>query len=314
MRFSAYGLSVQSPFSVPGLGVAPPADDLPEVCLRLESPEDCVAAWSGPAAAPWRGWLGDGCELTIEWGVEGDLLFGYGDRARFLLDPGGARLGCGPRDQGAADWRRVLVTRVLPNVSIAHGREALHASAVETPLGVVALAAPSGTGKSTLAVELVRRGWPLFADDSLILEAAGKAVIAHPGAACTSLALDGPQADAAPAVGSQIATLAGESWVAVAGAARAPRPVAAIVLLERRPGLALEVQAVPAQPLALAPYMLGLPDQAGRDGRRFDLYSDLVASAKLLRLQGDVGDSPGDLAEALEQKLGLGATALRGAA
>src|SRR5207245_620438 len=95
-------------------------------------------------------------------------------------DADGGRLGCAPRDVTMLDWQRVLLSRVLPNVSLARGREALHASAVETPLGILAVAAPSGTGKSTLAGELMNRGWPLFADDVLVLSRGSGGVEAHP--------------------------------------------------------------------------------------------------------------------------------------
>lgn len=312
MTYSAFGLCLRPSFDLPGLTAGAATAGLPEIAIELESPEECAAAWSGPASpSPWRGVLGDDRELTIQWGIQGDLLFGYDDRAWFRLDPTRSRLGCAPDDRQATDWLRVLLTRVLPNVSLARGREVLHASAVETPLGVVALAAPSGAGKSTLAIELVRRGWPLFADDALVLDATGPSLLAHPSAPCTSLALDGPHAGAVAGFGSEIATLGEEAWVTVERASRAPRQVAAVVLLERRPGLLLEARPLPAQPLTLAPYMLGLPDDAGRDARRFSLYSDLVGSAMLLRLRGDTGDRPEDLADMLARTLGLDPVPLR---
>jgi hypothetical protein len=50
------------------------------------------------------------------------------------------------------------------------GFEALHASAVLGPGGVVAFGAYSGTGKSTIAFGLDRRGYPVWADDAVVLE------------------------------------------------------------------------------------------------------------------------------------------------
>jgi hypothetical protein len=46
----------------------------------------------------------------------------------------------------------------------------LHASAVRTPRGVVAFCGDSGAGKSTIATGLSRRGYPVWADDALLLE------------------------------------------------------------------------------------------------------------------------------------------------
>ena len=59
---------------------------------------------------------------------------------------------------------------VLPMALQVRGREVLHASAVLTPQGVVALCAVSGTGKSTMAFGLGQRGWPLWADDAVAFE------------------------------------------------------------------------------------------------------------------------------------------------
>ncbi|MBA3474630.1 MAG: hypothetical protein H0T57_15655 [Rubrobacter sp.] len=69
---------------------------------------------------------------------------------------------------------------VLPMVLQARGQEVLHASAVLTPRGVVALCAVSKTGKSTMAFGLSRRGWPLWADDAVAFETLDSSVRAIP--------------------------------------------------------------------------------------------------------------------------------------
>ena len=280
--FTAFGLRIGAGFSVPGAHTADgDAPGLPWVSLRLETPRQLEDRWSGAAEeGAWRGRLGDGKALTIEWGRERDLLFRYGDRAWFLLGAGRCHLGCAPADPDALAWRRVLLNRILPNVAIAHDYEALHASAVLTDLGVVAVAAPSGTGKSTLARELERLGWPLVADDTVVLGRAGKAVEAH------------------PAVGVE---------------AVGPGPVGAVFLLERVSGLPLQASTVDPNPLALAPFMLGLPDDEGRDRARFELYADLVAGGcRIIRLTANTAHSPGDLADTLEQALRLESPVLSG--
>jgi hypothetical protein len=57
---------------------------------------------------------------------------------------------------------------VLPVALLGRGFEALHASAVEGPDGVVALCASSGTGKSTLALALAGGGRAHWADDTVV--------------------------------------------------------------------------------------------------------------------------------------------------
>jgi hypothetical protein len=308
---SAFGLSLRSAFSLPGAepgGI--PDRSLPACVLELASEGDLLTGWSGPVSpSAWKGALKDGSELAIEWGVEHDLLFRYGSRALFRLNPAATRLACAPRDVVSISWRRVLCSRVLPLVAIARGREALHAAAVETPAGVVALAGPSGSGKSTLAAALVARGHRLFTDDVLVISAEGKKILAHPGGPYLSLA-DGP---VAPPPGEILDSVGDKHWIAMKEVAERPREVAAIILLERGGATSPEVSAIPASPLPLAPFMLGLPDEPDRDRSRFSTYSDLVGDAALLRLRAAGEDSAADLASELERALGLTA-AIRGAA
>jgi hypothetical protein len=56
----------------------------------------------------------------------------------------------------------------LPMILQAAGSEMLHASAVRVQSGVIALCGTSGTGKSTLAFSLSRRGHQHWADDSVV--------------------------------------------------------------------------------------------------------------------------------------------------
>lgn len=278
---SAFGLNLRGPLSLPGLPEA--ARGLPELELRMAGGDELEAAWSG-AAMPgaWRGTLRDGAELTIRWGRGGDLLFGYGDEARYLLDPSLGHLLCAPAESDSLAWQRVLLSRVLPVVAIACGYEALHAAAVQTRAGIVAVAGASGAGKSTLVAELVRRGHDLVGDDVLVVGRGTDGVIGFPGGA--HLSLD-PGCDEGLDV-EILDELGGKLWAVAAGAASEPAPVAAVVMLERGTG-SVEIEELPASPLTLAPFMLGLPDDEGRAGARFALYADLVEAGRLLRLRGD---------------------------
>jgi hypothetical protein len=65
--------------------------------------------------------------------------------------------------------QRIVVPRVLQ----LQGFEVLHASAVVTERGVVGFCGVSGTGKSTTAVGMSRRGYALWADDALGLDLSG---------------------------------------------------------------------------------------------------------------------------------------------
>ncbi len=212
------------------------------------------------------------------------------------------RLHCAPTEPGL-DWQRALITKVLPAISVMRGYEALHAAAVDSPDGVVAIMAPSGTGKSTLGVELLRRGWPLFADDVLILEQAEGAVRAHAGSPHMNLAESLPGAIDPQSLGSTLGILAGEQWITTHTAATHTRPVRMLCLLERAPNLPLKTCALPANPLPLTPYILGLSMDAQRQRKRFGLYADLMQSATLVRLTAGFEHRPEQLADLVEQTL-----------
>jgi hypothetical protein len=69
---------------------------------------------------------------------------------------------------------------VLPMALQALGHEALHASAVLTEGGVIAFAAASQTGKSTVAFGLSRRGYQQWADDGVAFKISGGQALAVP--------------------------------------------------------------------------------------------------------------------------------------
>jgi len=68
--------------------------------------------------------------------------------------------------------------RVLPVVVQVRGREVLHASAVRATAGVVTFCGITESGKSTLAFGLSRRGYPLWADDTLAFEISDRGAVA----------------------------------------------------------------------------------------------------------------------------------------
>jgi hypothetical protein len=69
-------------------------------------------------------------------------------------------------------YRRTIAPMTLQLL----GRQVLHASAVETPAGVIGFCADSQTGKSTIAFGLGRSGYRVCADDALAFETEGSDV------------------------------------------------------------------------------------------------------------------------------------------
>jgi hypothetical protein len=243
--------------------------------------------------------LGDGEELVIERSGAGERLFSYGRRACFHLDGALGELTCAPAHPGL-DWLRTLLAKVLPAVSVMRGYEALHAAAVRGPHGAIALAGPSGIGKTTLAMTLMARGMPLVCDDVLAMSRSGAGVIAHPGTAHVNVA----QSPVGPVPGAAtIGVLAGERWATVGPLSEQACPLAAVVLLQRAERLPLNVRRLPASPLALSPYVLGIAPDESRRASRFALYAELAANVPLFQLTASPSDGPEALADEIQAAL-----------
>ena len=74
----------------------------------------------------------------------------------------------------------LLLDQVIPLVINLRGGEALHASAVLTPQGVVAFSGKAGSGKSTLAANFLKAGYPLLGDDCLVFSEKNQGIYAIP--------------------------------------------------------------------------------------------------------------------------------------
>jgi hypothetical protein len=97
-------------------------------------------------------------------------LLRFHQLADFEVSTDGASIACQPLPGvPAVTLRHLLLDQVAPLVMSLRGRLVLHASAVSTPRGAVAFAGETGQGKSTLAASLARRGFPVIADDCLLL-------------------------------------------------------------------------------------------------------------------------------------------------
>ncbi|HCF25100.1 MULTISPECIES: hypothetical protein [unclassified Novosphingobium] len=146
-----YGLSLSSPFALPGAGVATSA--LADLTIA-EGPATLPDA--AVPRGPYRQ-LGEQIELTIP------------AAGRFLL-AGPGRLEVAPKLGVETEvLTAFLVASGLPMLLWQRGGLLLHASGVELDGKAIAIAGPSGVGKSTLARALLERGGRLIGDDTLWL-------------------------------------------------------------------------------------------------------------------------------------------------
>lgn len=302
MRYVAFGLQVNSPFALPGM-IEQTDDSLPSLSLDIHTRESLLPTWRDSGARRiWEGRLGDGRSLLVEATSSGEHLFAYESNALFRLDAGGEHLACAPCEDGIA-WQRVLLTKILANVSLLRGYEALHASAVESPDGAVVVLAPSGTGKTALALALARRGWPLMSDDIVTLGRGPHGVLAQAGTPHLNADISTVQGRATRKLALVLGVLGDELWLAARAPTLKARPVRALCLLERGRGLPLSIDPMPASPVWLMPYALGLID--GGERERFELYSELAAGASVFRVSAGDGHSPAAIAELLQEQIVL---------
>jgi hypothetical protein len=78
-------------------------------------------------------------------------------------------------------WFRLFLAQPLPLAAALQGLQLFHASAVQVDDAVLSFIASSGTGKTSLAAQLVGRGAGFVTDDVLAMEVVEDVVVAHSG-------------------------------------------------------------------------------------------------------------------------------------
>ena len=214
-----------------------------------------------PVALGWR----DGTDYWLE--VPGVAVFGF--------RPGGDEIAAYALSDADAVHDAYL-NLALPVALQVSGREVLHASSIERPEGIVGFCGLSGTGKTTTAYALSRRGHRLWGDDAIVLEPSpAGAVFAHPLPFRANLRAE------------TVAAFASGEAPAPEGSGGEPAPLAALVVLERAgdaAGAGVErLEAKEALP-ALLPHCFRF-DLTDRELRRATVrrYLSIVAAVPVLR-------------------------------
>jgi hypothetical protein len=321
---AAFGLSLRFDVAPPGAWVARApsgeagirgAASLPSLEIRSSVSAQAIEdSWSGLQEIGWAGVI-DGAPFVVERGIAGDHRFVHGahpdeTRAIHHLSPDASVLQCAPADPADPSWWRVVLDSVLFTVALLHGYEALHAGAVATPDGVIAITAASGGGKSTLLSELFGRELALMADDVLVLEARGTdfslSPLTYPAPPLMTVPktrlpifgegnLGGSNYSGTPEI---ICSLDDEHWIAVPVYPE-PLRLKSLVLLDRQPGLQLSLEKI-EDPLApLMGSLMNFPHTPERQRTRFELASTLASNTTLWRLTADMDTPPDVLADVL---------------
>ena len=153
-RYRAYELLIESEVEIPEM-VATADGGAPDVRITLGGVPDAIEAPD---------------ETRVTWAARPDeWLHEIDGVARYFVTDGGSDVRIEPNGGDPADLRAFLLASTLG--AILHQKKlfVLHAGAVATPSGAVAVCGPSGTGKSTTLAELERRGHPVLSDDKTVV-------------------------------------------------------------------------------------------------------------------------------------------------
>jgi hypothetical protein len=206
-RVRVFGGELATDRPLPGLPVARTAGDGPFPFWELHTRDsDDTPVGHSPGLTPiGRLQYANGAVVTLAvHGSSSEIV--VSDTGCFTLTNGDMRIAhLTPRAVDRAAVALDLIGVVLPYALHRDGAWCVHASAVETPGGVIAFVAPSGAGKSTLASACVTRGCALVADDVVVLRQRADGITVTPAGVPLRL-----HADTARAVG--VASDEADDW------------------------------------------------------------------------------------------------------
>jgi hypothetical protein len=245
---------------------------------------------AGHEVQMWRDGNGNICAYCYT--VDGQHWMNWPGVACFCLDRKTRRVEAIAHPSVRHDFIADVYRRtVMPLFMQAQGIEVLHASAVLARPGVVAFCAHSGTGKSTLAFGLHRRGYPLWADDTVSFDVADSLVRLIPLPSESRL-----QSDAAEYFTTRELAKAGHTRpVNVGDDQKKLRSLAALVVLKRTPmsgGKIMEtVRLSPreAYPTVLSYALYFNLADVERRRRMIEHYLDLITQVPVFELRFQPG-------------------------
>jgi len=162
--YRVYNLSIASQKELPEL--IPSNDIEADVTVQfgsaktLDKPSRLFMKWYLPSGELW-------CSFAK---VAGGYLLKFDKFADFFVTDDGNEIICMTKDGIPPETiQHLLLDQVIPLVINLKGGEALHASSVLAPQGVIAFAGHAGSGKSTLAGSFLLSGYGYVSDDCLTL-------------------------------------------------------------------------------------------------------------------------------------------------
>jgi hypothetical protein len=199
-------------------------------------------------------------------------------------------------------WQRLLFAQVLPLASLLSGLELFHASAVELDGRALVFIAPSGTGKTSVAVHLVASGAAFLTDDVVALERRRGELVVHPGGGLASI--DARELQSLPElVRHRLGTRIGESEkvLLAANLHDRPSPLGAVYFLHRaeRPGDVVIAQREPDPRLLLANSFISYVSAPARLLNQLNICAEIANGHPIYDIAMPSGCGASDVAAAV---------------
>jgi hypothetical protein len=242
--------------------------------------------------------------------IEQDPELGYriaapGFGAHLVANDGSLIRSSLPAEEGEI-WKRLFFAQALPLAAALNGLALFHASAVVLDGRAYAFVGVSGSGKTSIAAQLVARGARMLTDDVLALDPADGEVRAYAGPARISIEraeLDGLGADGRERLGDPLETPTEDGKVQLeTRPAAEPVPLGGVFLLGRSPSRGIAIKRDPknrTQALLAAAFLgyLMLP-------RRLALHLEVCAriAASVPTFSVEIGETTAasEVAETIE--------------
>jgi hypothetical protein len=208
-----------------------------------------------------------------------------------------------PPSRGGWSWQRLIYAQALPLAARLQGLHLLHASAISVGDAAVAFLAPSGTGKSTVAVNLIARGHDFLTDDVLAVSISDRSLTAYAGPPLLGLSEDDYEhlpEEGRMALGSRVGHL--DKLYLATPVRNGSAPLQLLYFLERTDASGLEIrrQDPPRPEQLLAGTALPYLRTRRRLVEPLDFCAALAERTRVFTVRMSTANSPGYVAAALE--------------
>jgi hypothetical protein len=295
----AFGLHVRLPAGLLTAPLRQARDDDRRIPTIVTESPDPITAWDPRAVRRLRELRHEG---RVVWSVDIDrnlrLQIYAPGLAMMEVSPDGLEISCAPEgDNADPNWPALIIAQALPFAATLRGLEVFHASAITLDGRALLFSGVPGSGKSSLATQLVLRGAGLLSDDAVAVDGD---LIAHPSTGSIRLR-DAEFARLDQATRDRLSVMPTAQFDGrMIGSVTPvdPAPIAALYVFEHdSQGPAIEPVAVEPAVLLGATFVIASVRTPELLGRHLDMCAQIAARIPVFKLRVTPGIDAGMLAE-----------------